>query len=71
MIKIDKDIPPPMTKLIGVTLNKLQVGESFLLEQVDDALRNTLHRKTRELAAEGKTFTSMMEDGGIRTWRLS
>jgi hypothetical protein len=70
MIKIDKDIPPPMTKLIGVTLGKLQVGESFLIEEVDDSLRSALFRKSRELATEGKTFTSMMEDGGIRTWRL-
>lgn len=71
MIKIDKDIPPPMTKLIGATLGKLQVGESFLIERVDDSLRNTLFRKSRELAPEGKTFTSMMEEGGIRTWRLT
>jgi len=71
MIKIDKDIPPPMTKLVGATLNKLAVGESFLLEEVNDSLRNALYRKCRELAAEGKTFTSMMDEDGIRTWRLS
>ena len=71
MIKIDKDIPPPMTKLVGATLNKLAVGESFLLEDVNDSLRNALYRKCRELAAEGKTFTSMMDEDGIRTWRLS
>ena len=71
MIKIDKDIPPPMTKLIGVTMGKLQVGESFLIEEVDESVRQTLFRKSRELKAEGKVFTSMMdEDGGIRTWRL-
>lgn len=71
MIKIDKDIPPPMTKAVGLTLAKLQVGESFLLEEVSDSLRNALYRKTRELHAEGKAFTSMVEDGGgIRTWRL-
>ena len=70
MIKIDKDIPPPRTKVIGMTLAKLQVGESFLIEEVDEALRAALYRKTRELAAEGKVFTSMVEDGGIRTWRL-
>jgi len=71
MIKIDKDIPPPMTKLVGATLSKLAVGESFLLEEVNDSLRNALYRKCRELAAEGKTFTSMMDEDGIRTWRLS
>lgn len=70
MIKIDKDIPPPMTKVIGMTLAKLQVGESFLIDEVDEALRAALYRKTRELHAEGKVFTSMVEDGGIRTWRL-
>ena len=71
MIKIDKDIPPPMTKLIGATLGKLQVGESFLIGEVDESVRSALYRKSRELAAEGKTFTSMMEDGGVRTWRLA
>jgi len=72
MIKIDKDIPPPMTKLIGATLNKLQVGESFLIEEVDESVRSALYRKCRELAAEGKMFTSMLEeDGGVRTWRLA
>jgi hypothetical protein len=60
-----------MTKLVGATLNKLAVGESFLLEEVNDSLRNALYRKCRELAAEGKTFTSMMDEDGIRTWRLS
>jgi hypothetical protein len=71
MIKIDKDIPPPMTKLIGVTLGKLQVGESFLVEEVDESVRSALFRKARELRSEGKVFTSMLEeDGGIRTWRL-
>ena len=70
MIKIDKNIAPPMTKQIGVILNKLQVGESFLLEEINDSLRNALYRKCRELAAEGKTFTSMMDEDGIRTWRL-
>ena len=71
MIKIDRDIPPPITKLIGVTLSKLQVGESFLIEEVDESVRQTLFRKSRELKSEGKVFTSMLEeDGGIRTWRL-
>ena len=71
MIKIDKDVPPPMTKVIGLTLAKLQVGESFLIEEVDESVRQTLFRKSRELKSEGKVFTSMLEeDGGIRTWRL-
>ena len=71
MIKIDKDIAPPITKVIGLTLAKLQVGESFLIEEVDESVRQTLFRKSRELKSEGKVFTSMLEeDGGIRTWRL-
>ena len=70
MIKIDKNIPPPMTKLIGATLDKLAVGESFLIGDVDDSVRNTLYRKTRELKSGGKVFTSMMDEDGIRTWRL-
>lgn len=70
MIKIDKDIPPPITKLIGATLAKLQVGESFLVGEVDESVRNALFRKARELRSEGKVFTSMLEDGGVRTWRL-
>ena len=71
MIKIDKDIPPPMTKLIGALLAKLEIGESFLIEQVNESVRSALYRKSRELASEGKTFTSMMEDNGVRTWRLA
>jgi hypothetical protein len=71
MIKIDNDIPPPLVKVIGVTLEKLKVGESFLIGEIDEAIRQTLFRKSRELKAEGKVFTSMLdEDGGIRTWRL-
>jgi hypothetical protein len=70
MIKIDKNIPPPMTKLIGVTIEKLQVGESFFIEEVDEATRTALYRKARELRGKGKVFTSMLEDGGVRTWRL-
>ena len=71
IFKIDRDIPPPITKLIGVTLDKLQVGESFLIGEIDESVRSALYRKARELKAEGKVFTSMLdEDGGIRTWRL-
>lgn len=70
MIKIDKNIPPPVTKMIGLILSKLEVGESFLIDEADEPTRNALYRKTRALQAEGKVFTSMMEDGGIRTWRL-
>lgn len=70
MIKIDKNIPPPMTKLIGATLDKLAVGESFLIDEVDESVRSVLYRKARELKSGGKVFTSMMEDGGVRTWRL-
>ena len=71
MLKIDKDIPPPMTKLIGATLNKLQVGESFLIEELSEPARAALYRSARALRSEGKTFTSMTEGGGIRTWRLA
>lgn len=71
MIKIDKDIPPPMAKLIGATLDKLEVGDSFLIEEVDEPLRHALYRKTRALHSEGKVFTSMMDEDGIRTWRLA
>lgn len=70
MIKIDKDVPAPLVKTIGVTLSKLQVGESFLIGEFNEVIRQTLFRKARELKSEGKVFTSMMEDGGIRTWRL-
>lgn len=71
MIKIDNDIPPPLVKVIGVTLEKLKVGESFLIGEIDEAIRQTLFRKSRELKSEGKVFTSMLdEDGGIRTWRI-
>lgn len=71
MIKIDKDIPPPMTKLIGATLGRLQVGESFFVEKLDEATRQALFRKSRELKSEGKLFTSMIEGDGVRTWRLA
>ena len=70
MIKIDKNIPPPVAKTIGLILSKLEVGESFLIDEVDAPLRHALYRKTRALHSEGKVFTSMMEDGGIRTWRI-
>jgi len=71
MIKIDNDIPAPLVKVIGVTLEKLKVGESFLIGAIDESIRQTLYRKSRELKAEGKVFTSMAEeDGGIRTWRI-
>jgi hypothetical protein len=68
MIKIDKDVPPPMAKALGVLLNQLKVGESFLIEESGVATRNLLSRKIREI--KGKVFTSMVEEGGTRTWRL-
>jgi hypothetical protein len=70
MIKIDKDIPPPLVKVIGVTLAKMQVGESFLLGNPSLQEKQLLSRKVREMHDEGKVFTSMTEEDGIRTWRL-
>ena len=71
MIKIDKNVPPPMSKAIGLALDTMQVGDSFLIEEDTFQMRQTLFRKARELKDKGKVFTSMAEEDGIRTWRMA
>jgi hypothetical protein len=70
MIKIDKDIPIPMAKLVSVTLRALEIGDSFLIEDTSISTRNLILRKTVELKDEGRIFTTSVVQGGIRTWRL-
>ncbi len=75
MIKIDKNIPPPISgTTIGSTLAQLKVGESFFLPDFSPSLKNTLHiqiRRRRQLT--GATFMTRVqeEDGGVRVWRLT
>lgn len=75
MIKIEKDIPPPVNgTTIANALQQLKVNESFFLSDFSLSLKNTLHmqiRKQRQLT--GATFMTRVqaEDGGVRVWRLT
>jgi hypothetical protein len=75
MIKIERDIPPPVNgTTIGNALMQLKVNESFFLSDFSLSLKTTLHiqiRKQRKLT--GATFMTriQVEDGGIRIWRLT
>lgn len=75
MIKIDRDIPPPINgTTIANALAQLQVNDSFFLSDFSLSLKNTLHgqiRRQRELT--GATFMTRVqdEDGGVRVWRLT
>ena len=72
MIKIDKDIPPPVSgTTIGSALSQLKVGESFLLDAVTPSIRNTLHLQIRKNSSNTKTFMTRMQDEDIRVWRLT
>ena len=75
MIKIDRDIPPPVNgTTIANALMQLSVNDSFFLPDFSPSLKNTLHgqiRRQRELT--GATFMTRVqdEDGGVRVWRLT
>jgi|LakMenEpi03Aug12_release.lakeMendotaPanAssembly.Ray.scaffolds.fasta_scaffold300710_2 hypothetical protein len=75
MIKIEKDIPPPVNgTTIANALMQLSVNDSFFLSDFTSSLKNTLHiqiRRHRELT--GATFMTRVqdEDGGVRVWRLT
>jgi hypothetical protein len=75
MIKIDRDIPPPVNgTTIATALQQLEVNDSFFLSDFNSSLKNTLHlqiRKQRLLT--GATFMTRVqdEDGGVRVWRLT
>lgn len=72
MIKIDKNIPPPVSgTTINSAISRLQVGESFLLEAVTPSIKNTLHLKIRKNSTDNKTFMTRTQDEDIRVWRLT
>jgi hypothetical protein len=71
MIKIDKDIPPPLSgKVIGVLLNKMQVGESCLIPNFTPSVKSSLHGQMRNLSPS-KEFTSRVTGNYIRVWRIA
>jgi len=71
MIKIEQNIKPPLSgKTIGVALNQMQVGDSFLLENTAE-IRQPLHQQMRKRKLKGQQFISRTLPEGIRVWRLA
>ena len=72
MIKIEQNIAPPRSgTTIGVTLDQMQVGDSFLLDNVTVDLRQNLHLQMRKRKLAGKKFISRTILGDVRVWRLA
>jgi hypothetical protein len=68
MITIEKNIPlPGIGDLVGMTLAKMEVGDSFLLGKVDTNLRSMLYRKIKQAAP--REFLTRAVEGGVRVWR--
>ncbi len=68
MIKIDKNIPPPPTR-VRYPIANMEVGDSFLIP-------NCLHgsisgRIAYSMKKHGYTFRTKKEGGGVRVWRTS
>ena len=71
MIKIEQNIKPPMGgKTFGIALDQMQVGDSFLLENIEE-IRQPLHQQMRKRKIKGKQFISRTLPEGIRVWRLT
>ena len=69
MITIEKNIPMPgIGEHIATALNKMEIGDSFLLGNVDNNLRATLYRKIN--SAEPREFITRSVEGGTRVWRM-
>lgn len=68
MITIEKDIPMPgIGEHISMAFAKMEIGDSFLLENVDTNLRATLYRKIKQAAP--REFLTRTVEGGTRIWR--
>lgn len=69
MITIEKNIPlPSVGDHIGATLEKMEVGDSFLLGKLDTNLRSMLYRKIKQTAP--REFITRAVKGGVRVWRM-
>jgi hypothetical protein len=72
MIKIDKDIPPPISgTTIALALSQLKVNESFFLAGYNASIKNTAHMQIRKHSKGEKKFMTRSQDGGLRVWRLT
>lgn len=70
MIKIDKNIAPPINgTTIGVALGKLEVNDSFFLDDATNSVRQAIHLQMKK--QKDRTFMTRSEDEGIRVWRLA
>ena len=70
MIKIEKNIAPPINgTTIGVALGRLEVNDSFFLEDATNSVRQAIHLQIKK--HKGRTFMTRSEDEGIRVWRLA
>ena len=67
MITIEKNIPlPGIGDLVGITLAKMEVGDSFLVA-ADTNMRSMLYRKIKQAAP--REFLTRAVEGGVRVWR--
>lgn len=72
MIKIENNIAPPLSgTTIGVALDKMEVGDSFVLDAAATDVRPYLHIQMRKRKLVGKKFISRAVLGEIRVWRLA
>jgi len=69
MIKIDKHIPMPLVgKVVRLTLDRMLVGDSFLVGVVNNNERTLVNR---EMKRHAYTYASRSDDDGLRVWRLA
>jgi len=69
MIAIHSDVPPPLgSKVLTLTFDKMEPGDSFFLGEADTAVRAMVYR---QMKINKGTFTSRVEGSEIRVWRLT
>lgn len=73
MIKIDKDIPPPLTdrRIWSPLIKSMEVGDSFFVPREEitaDAMRG---RMSYQAARHRVKLRTVEVDGGTRVWRIA
>jgi hypothetical protein len=79
MVRVEKGIPLPVRRVVRDPIypfDKMQIGESFFVEETNTLARYRLHGRLANHKAQsqahrdGAVFTIRSVPGGVRVWRL-
>jgi len=69
-MNIEKNIPVPgASAAVLATMKKMEIGDSFLVENVGEYFRANMQRLKKHPSLQGRKFITRKILGDLRVWR--